>query len=194
MHRYEYFKGTEARIVPTFLDDKPVNYTILDSIIGQLSDGYWENTPSMRGYWENAEIGKGLPTIHVNHNDYCPWDNFHKNPYHSMRDIEIRHFFAGRIKKIVIEELKHNYIEGIRKRFYECYGLKPDMYYVYPKKYEQDRELAEQAIKAYLEVHPYRSKGTFNDTNQTELRWLGRSESPVTVADAYMAYKNLAED
>ena len=194
MYRGQYFAGTEARIVPTFLDDKPVNYTILDSIIGQLSDGYWENTPSMEGYWENADIGKGLPTIHVNHQCDCPWNRWKKNPYYTMRDIEIRHFFAGRIKIIVLAELKQNYIDTIRARFYKCYKLERDMYYTYPKKYEKDRELAEQAIKAYLEVHPFRSKGLFNETNRTNLRWLGRSESPVTVADAYIAYKNLAED
>ena len=30
---------------------------MLDAVIGQMSDGYWENTPMMRGYWKFVTTG-----------------------------------------------------------------------------------------------------------------------------------------
>lgn len=32
------------------------NYDILASVIGQLSDGIWENSPSCNKYWRNSDI------------------------------------------------------------------------------------------------------------------------------------------
>ena len=43
------------RIIKTGLSKKYKD--MLDAVIGQMSDGYWENTPMMRGYWEFVTTG-----------------------------------------------------------------------------------------------------------------------------------------
>ncbi|MCK9154792.1 MAG: hypothetical protein M0P12_01620 [Paludibacteraceae bacterium] len=33
-----------------------VEYRVLSSVFGQLSDGYWENSRAMQKYWKNADV------------------------------------------------------------------------------------------------------------------------------------------
>ena len=44
-----------GRTITTGLSGK-VNSDILHSVIGQLSDGIWENSPGMEKYWKHADI------------------------------------------------------------------------------------------------------------------------------------------
>lgn len=43
-----------TRVIPTIGDPK-INSAIIDSVLGQLSDGIWENSPGMDGYWTTAD-------------------------------------------------------------------------------------------------------------------------------------------
>lgn len=43
------------RIIKTGLG--PRYKDMLDAVIGQMADGYWENTPMMRGYWKFVTTG-----------------------------------------------------------------------------------------------------------------------------------------
>lgn len=78
----------------------PVNHDILDSVMGQLSDGKWENVPMMAKYWRNAHIadegGKVVIVI-----DDSRWDS----GFRGKDDKWIKNWFAGKIKEIVYDEM-----------------------------------------------------------------------------------------
>lgn len=80
---------------------------MIDSVFGQMSDGYWENTPRMRGYWKFAR-----PIIKDN-KIYLEIDNAHwkgdgartvYNLWDGMSDARVKQFLADKIKFLVKEE------------------------------------------------------------------------------------------
>lgn len=111
-----------------------VNNAILNSVIGQMSDGMWENSPTMRKYWAHCDIIKENGQLFIAVDD--AWDS----GFYNKTSEWVRNFFAGKIKQIAYEET-----EG--KRW------------------------------------------TMED--ETELDYLSRIESKVTVAQAYKAYATL---
>lgn len=46
----------KTKLIPIPLENTEKNFTILDSILGQLSDGMWENSPRMEGYWKFCDV------------------------------------------------------------------------------------------------------------------------------------------
>jgi hypothetical protein len=127
---------TEAegeRVIDTGLTG-PVNKEILSSTMGQLSDGKWENVPSMSKYWRNANIREQDGKIVIVVKD--GWDS----GFNGKDEGWIKKWFAGTIKEIVYDEM----------------GGK-----------QWDRK----------------------DT--TQLDYLGGSDVPVTVSNAYKAYEIL---
>jgi len=86
------------RVINTGLTG-PVNKDILDSVMGQLSDGKWENTPAMAKYWRNAKVQDqgGNVVIVVK-------DGFGSG-FNGKDETWIRNFFAGKIKEVVYDEL-----------------------------------------------------------------------------------------
>lgn len=80
---------------------------MIDSVFGQLSDGYWENSPRMRGYWKFA-----TPILKDN-KIYLEIDNAHwtgdgsstvYNLWDGMSDARVKQFLADKIKFLVKEE------------------------------------------------------------------------------------------
>ena len=71
--------------------------SILGGIQGQMSDGIWENTPSMEAYWQNFKP-KG-DAIFVPTRGY-DWASRLRNPYAEMSDSAIRRYFANKAKYI----------------------------------------------------------------------------------------------
>ena len=80
---------------------------MIDSVFGQMSDGYWENTPRMRGYWKFAR-----PILKDN-KIYLEIDNAHwkgdggrsvYNLWDGMSDARVKQFLADKIKFLVKEE------------------------------------------------------------------------------------------
>ena len=55
----ELRNGKEVIVVKTGLSasDKKAK-EILNSVIGQMSDGIWENSPGYSRYWKNIDIGE----------------------------------------------------------------------------------------------------------------------------------------
>ena len=76
----------------------------INSIIGQLSDGYWENSTAMEYYWpyidtDNTDvIIKGCNNYYDRHNKYCRFAD--------MNEQHIKEWLANKIKFIVKYELE----------------------------------------------------------------------------------------
>ena len=87
-----------TRVINTGLTG-PVNKDILDSVMGQLSDGKWENTPSMVKYWRNASIKDQDGNLVIIVKD--SWDS----GFRGKDETWIRNFFAGKIKEVVYDEM-----------------------------------------------------------------------------------------
>ena len=85
---------------------------MLRSVIGQMSDGIWENSNSMDKYWMFASIerdvdGENVIEISaVTGKPYC--NRYIYNGFSDMSDDQIREFFAKKIKQIAKIELKDN--------------------------------------------------------------------------------------
>ena len=78
---------------------------MIAAVIGQMSDGYWENTPRMKGYWVFADADT--------QGDECvleisprTWDSVHNanNLWAAMDDAHVKRFLADKIKFLIKEE------------------------------------------------------------------------------------------
>ena len=85
---------------------------MLRSVIGQMSDGIWENSKSMDKYWMFASIERdvdGENVIEISAATGKPYCNrYIYNGFSDMSDDQIREFFAKKIKQIAKIELKDN--------------------------------------------------------------------------------------
>lgn len=99
-------EATEKRIVKGLSGKK--NKDILDSVLGQISDGIWENSPGMDGYWMTADINNDGDIVIDKQVDIRSGDRWIRNKYYDMTDSEVRRFFANKIKQICQEYLNDN--------------------------------------------------------------------------------------
>lgn len=76
------------------------NKEILDSALGQLSDGIWENSPGMDKYWRYADIEQNeLGEVFIS------LENSWRSYFRDKDDNQVRNYFANKIKQIIkIEE------------------------------------------------------------------------------------------
>lgn len=100
-------EDSEKRIVNTGLSGEK-NKEILDSVIGQMSDGIWENSPGMDGYWLPVTISNNGDILIDNNGEIRNGERWIKNRYYDMSDNEVRRFFANKIKQISQEYLNDN--------------------------------------------------------------------------------------
>lgn len=77
----------------------PLDLEVLDSVLGQMSDGIWEDSPSMEKYWGHVdfEMIDGEVCIVV--------DDSWNSGFRGKTDDEIRKYFAVKIKQVVKEEI-----------------------------------------------------------------------------------------
>lgn len=68
---------------------------IIGSVIGQLSDGIWENTRSMEKYWKSLSYEKGADGM------------LYLEDRHFVCS-DLRDYFANKIKQIIKIEAEHN--------------------------------------------------------------------------------------
>jgi hypothetical protein len=83
-----------------------LNLTIINSVLGQLSDGKWENSPGMQKYWRGTSVKLVLNEVVIEidldeRNAFCYADN-----------AVILNKFAGWIKNIVQDEIDGSYGYG----------------------------------------------------------------------------------
>lgn len=164
----------KIRIIETGLDKDNKKYNeILRSVIGQLSDGMWENCSRYQGYWTfNEGTGKDnkIVVFGESHEWSRSWQRWYKNPYYNMKDQEIRKFFANKIKHLVREELKANYKYEIAKEIFKKYSLEEYCrMYIIPLDHEKEFNEAKAETLKYLKENPFTIKGKFNDTNTESL-------------------------
>lgn len=157
-----------ARIIHTGLYTKKAD-EILNSVIGQMSDGYWENSPSMDKYWKFACIRKAeddevLISVSEDSYDHC----FHGTPtcngFLHKTDFEVLAFFADKIKFIAKLELKDensksswdrsNLTELDYLNYHETITVQ-DAYLVYETLKGRSRAKSKYSLKEYNEVVGY---------------------------------------
>ena len=72
---------------------------IIDGVIGQLSDGKWEDSPAMNKYWQYCHT-EGTDLII----DNDKWDS----GFRGRAEAWIKHWFAGKLKAVVQDEVGNN--------------------------------------------------------------------------------------
>lgn len=106
--KIESYKIKDGRRVETGLSGKK-NDEILNSVIGQMSDGIWENSPRMDRYWRNVEIENSTDGVLIVVNG-DKWD--YSNGFREMTDEEVKKFFANKIKQIIKIEMEDGSLKG----------------------------------------------------------------------------------
>lgn len=103
------------RIIKTNLDGEIAN-EILNGVIGQMSDGMFEESNYYNGFWMFVHIDESN-NIHVSKfwGKTC-WNKYYRNKFILMSDYEIKEFFAKMIKRIIHQELRNNNI-SVRGKF-----------------------------------------------------------------------------
>lgn len=107
---------TERKIPFGLKDEK--SQDVINSVVGQLSDGIWENSPGMERYWKftDGTDGKGNIIVYngyVSEDQYAGMNRYGTNKYNTkwiysafsnMDDTAVKKYFAAKIKQIVKEE------------------------------------------------------------------------------------------
>ena len=78
----------------------PIQKDILASVLGQLSDGWWENSSRMDPYWKHAKIVEENGKVYLQVDSYSVYD--------SMSDAEILQWFGKKIKFLIKNEFEGN--------------------------------------------------------------------------------------
>ena len=174
-----------VREISTLAKNNETNLTILDSIIGQMSDGYWEESRYMEGYWRFVETdasGEFL-TIVVS-TDCWEYDCFHRkvnNHFYKMSNADILDYFARKIKYIAMLSQAHQYEAEIRDRMIDWKSA-----LIPASEYEHFQE-QKFAFDKYMKEHPFNPNGVFSENNKSKCAYLG----DVTVGDVYRFYRTL---
>lgn len=183
-------KKNNCRRVNTGLENTDTNKTILSSVIGQMSDGIWENSNRVIGYWVFAHTEAESTDILISRQYMDDYYNV-LNPYRNMTDEKVRKYFANKIKQIVKTDMEDDYYRAIRNNIYAKYSLHP--YLVHLEEEELAlREKAQKEYRDYVTEHPFSFRGKFTAQNEDEVDYLS-SSTKIKVKDAYDAYKTLME-
>ena len=133
----------EGDLIPTGLSDAKAE-DVLNSVIGQMSDGMWENVPQMDRFWQYADIVNQDGQIYIK----VDRDEF-SSGYRNKTDEEVRKYFANKVKQIAKEYIK-DYVDQ-----------KPDL--------KWDRNCTEKC--SYLD---YNSGATIQDAYRVYDKLMGR--------------------
>jgi hypothetical protein len=87
---------------------------ILRSVLGQLSDGLWENSRGYTKYWVNFNVKRrsnGQVYFTVNKNRYKVFaGDWYINPFLEMSDTEFLNWISVKLKAVIAAELKDDAI------------------------------------------------------------------------------------
>lgn len=84
---------------------------ILSAVLGQLSDGIWENSRGYEKYWTNFNVERkdnGQVYFKVNTNFGSPLGRYHycSNPFREMNNAQFLNWIAAKLKYVIVTELK----------------------------------------------------------------------------------------
>lgn len=96
--------NSNERIIQTGLP-KDIGASIIDSIIGQLSDGIWENAGYTDAYWPYAGATEDG---NISIDQVLSRSGYRKNSFYDMSDSEIAKWFGNKLKQIAQEYLDDN--------------------------------------------------------------------------------------
>ena len=99
------------RIIDTKVPTTAVNKDIFHGVIGQLSDGIWENSPACTAYWVCCDIDADGDTIKlvIDSEPTVRWGNeYINNRYFRMSDTDILYYFIRKMLQIVKIEGRDN--------------------------------------------------------------------------------------
>lgn len=78
---------------------------MIAAVIGQMSDGYWENTPKMRGYWAFADADTQGDECVLKISPRTQSSTYNtRNLWAAMDDAHVKRFLADKIKFLIKEE------------------------------------------------------------------------------------------
>lgn len=111
------YEDKKPRLIPIGLsDDKSKD--VINAVVGQMSDGMWENSPGMERYWKFTDglDNKGNIVVYDGYerrDQYAGMNRYGTKRYtphwsysafSKMDDTAVKKFFANKIKQIVKEE------------------------------------------------------------------------------------------
>ena len=110
------------RVIDTKVKNTPVTRDIFRGVLGQLSDGIWENSNACTSYWVCCDVNSDGDTIKLEIDtspmcDYC--GSTMSNRYFRMSNADILRYFATKMSQIVK-------IEGKDSNNAEAYAMKAD--------------------------------------------------------------------
>jgi len=83
----------------------PDTYSVIGSVLGQLSDGIWENSNRMDKYWLFADIfinPQGWVELRISKNLQGGWSDWRvRNGFYGLSWDKIVKFFRNKIKQVV---------------------------------------------------------------------------------------------
>lgn len=93
----------QYRIIKTGLKTQK-ECDIIDGVLGQLSDGMWENSRAAEGYWPyiDAELEGGEVVLHVSKHYHS--GGYLDNRFLKMTDDDVKKWLAKKIKQVIQEE------------------------------------------------------------------------------------------
>lgn len=94
-------EDTNTRRINTGLNHR-LDYEVLSSVMGQMSDGIWENSSRVQPYWSFADILWENNEVIIAISSPSRYDN----PYGNMSDEQVKRYFATKVKQVVMEEIK----------------------------------------------------------------------------------------
>ena len=112
-----YSENKKERKIPFGLKDEK-SQDVINGVVGQLSDGMWENSPGMERYWKFTDGTDGNGNIivydgYVSVDEYAGMNRYGTKRYNTkwiysafsrMDDTAVKKYFATKIKQIVKEE------------------------------------------------------------------------------------------
>lgn len=180
------------RVVETGIEATKMNMEIMSSVLGQLSDGIWEECGQMKGYWACADVCSREGTIKIDLYPYSykpmSYGPSVKNRFYDKSDDQVLMFFARKIKQIVRFSLECHYEDEIRRKMVDNSdrALIPVA--------EIDKHMAQMKVyREYLAQNPFCFRGKFTEENNEECPALSY-DCQVTVRDAVKVYKTLTEN
>ena len=198
------------RVIKTGLSKKYKD--MLDAVIGQMSDGYWENIPMMRGYWKFVKTGTAGDegTLNVDETSGARYgDSRIDNRFYGMPDDAVKKFFADKIKFLIKEEGLGKWDRGNESETdYLSYGRPryrvKDGYYAYEilkgrnaRKHPEYGDVAESFSESSISKGQHNMRIKFikkNESYESDLEDIAQSSGEIDYGDAMALDRAAAGD